>query len=202
MSGKRRNFRRPLGNLPYRKLFVIAAEGEKTERQYFALFDKDAPLIRVKCLKSSHESAPHQVLTRMNKYLKQSRFRSSDEAWLVVDKDQWTDEQLNQLVEWAGTRENHGFALSNPNFEYWLLLHFEDGSAATSSRTCTERLNRHIPGYDKRIKAGMFTRKHIDDAISRARQRDKSSSSNQLFGVFGSTVYKLVCNILCIRREK
>ena len=43
---KRRSLRRPLGQRRYRKLFVIAAEGEKTEPQYFSLFN-NASVIRV-----------------------------------------------------------------------------------------------------------------------------------------------------------
>ncbi len=45
-------------------------------------------------------------------------------------KDEWTDDQLSQLNEWAQGADNYGFALSNPKFEFWLLLHFEDGSGS------------------------------------------------------------------------
>jgi hypothetical protein len=79
MPPKRRKFQRPLGERRYRKLFVIAVEGVKTEPQYFAL--------------------------------------------------------------------------SNPKFEYWLLLHFNDGTGIASSRDCSDRLKRHLPGYDKGIDA-------------------------------------------------
>lgn len=85
----------------------------------------------------------------MTDHLEHEGLKSSDEAWLVVDKDQWTDEQLTQLHQWSLQQENYGFALSNPKFEYWLLLHFEDGTGVTSSRDCTERLKRWIPEYDK-----------------------------------------------------
>ena len=60
------------------------------------------------------------------------------EAWLVVDKDQWTDDQLIKLLEWSQKADNYGFALSNPKFEYWLLLHFEDASGVKNSRDCVE----------------------------------------------------------------
>lgn len=40
MPQKRRSFRRPFGKLPYRKLFVIATEGAKTEPQYFDILRK------------------------------------------------------------------------------------------------------------------------------------------------------------------
>ena len=91
MPPKRRTFQRPLGERRYRKLFVIAVEGVKTEPQYFAIFNDQQAVIRVHCLKGRNDSAPPQVLKRMEGHLRQEELRSSDEAWLVVDKDQWTD---------------------------------------------------------------------------------------------------------------
>ncbi|MFV0437850.1 MAG: RloB family protein [Desulfopila sp.] len=151
---------------------MITVEGVKAEPQYFAIFNDQQSVIRVNCLKGSHDSSPPQVLKRMEDHLRQEALRSSDEAWLVVDKDQWTDEQLDQLHPWAQARDNYGFALSNPKFEYWLLLHFEDGTGIASSRDCSDRLKRHLPGYDKGIDARKITRDRIDEAIRRARLRD------------------------------
>ena len=192
----RRKFHRPLGVRRYRKLFVIAVEGVKTEPQYFAVFNNDQSVIWVNCLKGKHDSAPPQVLKRMTDYLKREALKESDEAWLVVDKDQWTDEQLAQLHQWSQEGNNHGFALSNPNFEYWLLLHFEDGTGLTGSKNCTERLKRHLPDYDKGIDTRRITRDSIDDAIRRARQRDNPPCADWPRIVGSTTVYRLVENII------
>jgi hypothetical protein len=195
-AAKRRRFTRPLGKRPYRKLFVIAAEGTKTEPEYFVIFSEQQSVIRVNCLKSRHGSSPPQVLRRMEEHLKREKLRSSDEAWLVVDKDQWTDEQLSQLHTWAQKQENYGFALSNPKFEYWLLLHFEDGVGIASSQDCTDRLRRHLPSYDKGVDSDKITREHIDNAIRRAKQRDNPPCTDWPRAIGCSTVYKLVENIL------
>ncbi len=101
MPPKRRKFSRPLGERRYRKIFILAVEGIKTEPQYFAVFNDQNSVIRVNCLKGKHDSSPPQVLARMENYLKKEGLKKSDEAWLVVDKDQWTDEQLSQLHQWA-----------------------------------------------------------------------------------------------------
>jgi len=93
MSKKRRQFKRPLGQKSYRKLFLIAVEGAKTEPQYFAMFNNQQSVIRIHCLKGAH-SSPLYVLKRMVNYLKREDLRKTDEAWLVIDKDQWTDDQL------------------------------------------------------------------------------------------------------------
>ncbi len=194
MPGKRRKFQRPWGQRRYRKLFVIAVEGANTEPQYFALFNQQS-VIRVNCLKGKNESSPPQVLKRMEQHLKEESLRKADEAWLVCDKDQWTDEQLLQLHGWSQKHVNYGFALSNPNFEYWLLLHFEEGSGVSSARDCSERLKRHLPDYSKNLDTRKISHEMIADAIRRAKQRDNPPCADWPRTI-GTTVYKLVESIL------
>ena len=83
----RRRFQRPLGERRYKTLFLIAAEGLITEPTYFSMFSSDASVVRVHCLKSAHASSPPQVLKRMKEHLHQQGLKSTDQAWLVVDKD-------------------------------------------------------------------------------------------------------------------
>ena len=195
MPPKRRNFKRPPPERRYRKLFVIATEGVKTEFEYFAIFNSESSTIRVKCIKGSHGCSPPQVLKRMEKYIKQQGLDSLDEAWIVVDKDEWTDQQLSLLHQWAENRVGRGFALSNPKFEYWLLLHFEDGTDILSPRDCDNRLKRYIPEYDKGIDCRIFSNERIYDAVKRAENRDTPPCCDWPRNC-GSTVYRLVKNIL------
>jgi hypothetical protein len=196
MPKKLRTFQRPLGERRYKKLFVISVEGSKTEPQYFAIFNQPQSIILVKCLKRpSTESSPIQVLKRMEGYLRKESLRKTDEAWIVVDKDDWMEDQLRELLQWAKKNENHGFALSNPNFEYWLLLHFEDGKGVANSQECLTRLKRHLPNYKKDIDSKKITLEFIAKAISRARQRD-ANRSNDLPQMWSTSVYKLVEKII------
>lgn len=192
---RRRRFQRPPGKRRYRKLFVIACEGEKTEPQYFFIFNDPQSVISVRCISKARDSSPPQVLRRLKEHLSRERLRPSDEAWLVVDKDMWTDGQLEQLHAWSLERSNYGFALSNPKFEYWLLLHFEDGRGITSSRVCTERLRRHLPDLSKGIDVRKITRERVDDAIHRARARDVPPCNDWPRDMGRTTVYKLVESI-------
>ena len=99
MPKKLRTFQRPLGERRYKKLFVISVEGSKTEPQYFAIFNQPQSIILVKCLKRpSTESSPIQVLKRMEGYLRKESLRKTDEAWIVVDKDDWMEDQLRELL--------------------------------------------------------------------------------------------------------
>ena len=127
MPPKRRRFTRPLGERRYRKMFVISTEGNITEPQYFNIFNQWA-VIHVKCLRSKGDNSPPAVLARMKRYIEEKGLQK----WLVVDRDQWNEVHLRELHEWSLQADGYGFALSNPKFEYWLLLHFENGTGVTN----------------------------------------------------------------------
>lgn len=192
---KRRKFKRPSGKRRYRKMFVLATEGSKTESQYFAIFNNQNLVVHIKFLKGGYSSAPPQVLARMRNHLKKEGLKDSDEAWLVVDKDQWTDEQLSQLHEWTKEGGNYNLALSNPKFEFWLLLHFENGSGVSNSQTCSQRLEFYLPRYDKGIDVKKISEDMITEAIKRAKKRDTPACSDWPRKT-GTTVYRLVENIM------
>jgi hypothetical protein len=190
MAARRRSFRRSYGQRSYKKLFVIATEGKKTEPSYFRLLQGDNKIVRILCLKGDAKSAPAYILKRMNAFLKEEDLKDTDEAWIVVDQDQWEQEQLKSLFQWAELKTNQDVALSCPNFEYWLLLHFEDGKKLSSSTECTVRLKRYLPGYDKGVDVGKFPLEAIRQAIMRAKIRKQAGKQGS------TTVYRLVENIL------
>jgi len=192
---KRRSFARKPPKKTYKKMFIIAAEGSKTEPQYFnGMFRSLNAVINVKVLKNNTHSSPRHVLKKMKKYLSEENFKDIDEAWFVVDKDKWTDTQLNELNEWSKKEDKYGFALSNPKFEYSLLLHFEDAKGVSTSQKVSERLKKHLPNYDKSVDVGKLEGK-LDDAIRRAKQKDNPPCSAWPKSA-GTTVYKLAENIL------
>ena len=123
MPPRPRRFRRPLGERRYRKLFVLRTEGSNTEPQYFGVLNSLVSNSHVVCLPGGHASSPPQVLQHMEAYLAEETPKPPYEAWLVIDKDQWSNAQLALLNEWEQRESNHGLAISNPKYEYWLLLH-------------------------------------------------------------------------------
>src|SRR5690349_15468219 len=120
---RRRRLHRQLGERRYKRLFIVSVEGRKTECQYFEILNSLQTDVYIRCLNHKSKNASPYVLKRMREYLKNEPLKKYDEAWIVIDKDTWTDEQLTQLCEWTKEAENYGLALSNPKFEYWLLLH-------------------------------------------------------------------------------
>ena len=199
-SGRR--LQRPLGERRYKKLFVIAVEGEKTEPLYFSIFNDDSRVVHVRCLEGKTESAPPHVLRRMVRYLadEEADLKKTDEAWLVVDKDQWSEQQLLPLHQWVSKRKRtgpeRGFAVSNPSFEYWLLLHFEDGNDIADLRQCIHRLRHHLPESGKSIDPQGFSEEMILKAVERARKRNNPPCTDWPRNPGCTTVYLLVEKIL------
>jgi hypothetical protein len=93
-----------------------------------------------------------QVLSRMEEYIKQEGVKPSDEAWLIVDRDQWDEKHLDLLHQWTLKCSNYKLALSNPKFEFWLLLHYEDAKNISTERECLTRLKHYLPNYNKKLK--------------------------------------------------
>jgi len=192
----RRKFRRPLGERRYRKMFVIATEGAKTEPEYFSILQQIVGNVTVKCLTRDNKSAPRTVLNRMKEYLHDESLRDEDEAWLVVDRDNWKNGQLAQLYNWSKEHNNYGLAVSNPNFELWLLFHFDEASGITTAQKCSTRLKRYLSDYKKDIGKQTITKDMVLRAISRAKERD-NPPCHDWPRTTGTTVYRLVERILC-----
>ncbi len=197
MASRQRKYNsksRPIGTRRIKVLFLISVEGAVTEQQYFNMFSGDNPIIRIACISNKYRNSPKDVLSEIKKKLTKTDLRKEDEAWLVVDKDQWTDEQLNSLYKWSEEKPNYYFALSNPNFEYWLLLHFEDPSGHKPAKVCKERLNKHLGNYDKKISCGQFPEESIRLAVKRAEQQDVPQCKDWPKDT-GTTVYRLINHI-------
>ena len=135
----------------------------------------------------------------MEKAIKKHSLKTRDEAWIVIDTDQWTDDQFDNIQKWA-TQDASGIhrdvAISNPKFEYWLLLHFEDVKGGEAAEKCAERLKKHLSKYKKGIDKSKFDEKKIKTAINRARTRDENYCKRHTDAVGCTDVYKLVESIL------
>lgn len=186
----KQRFKRQIGQRRYKKMFILSTEGTRTEPSYFRIFNNNKSIVCVKCLKRNDNSSPKSVLKRMKKYLSEEAIRSNDEAWLVIDRDQWTGSQLDELFKWSEEKDNYGFAVSNPNFEFWLLLHFEAGTQVSSNQ-CLNRLRQYIPGFDKQLDIRIISVEMVQQAIKRAKELDNPPCEDWPRSST-STVYKLV----------
>ncbi len=185
MASRRRSFGRRAPVRSYRKRFVVATEGQETEPQYFSMFNSKNSTVQVVLLGSKRKTSPGQVFDR----LKKEDIGKNDPAWIVIDRDTWDEEELNQVFN-SCKAKGFKMAMSNPMFEYWLLLHFEDGNGINAGNV-KSRLKAHLPNFTKshvevhKIKPG------IDDAIIRAERKDNPPCAKWPSAT-NTTVYRLV----------
>lgn len=185
MARRRRSFDRRAPVRSYRKRFVVATEGQETEPQYLSIFNSKHSTVQIVLLKSKRKTSPGQVFNR----LKRADIGKNDPAWIVIDRDTWEEAELDQVYNGCKDK-GYKMALSNPMFEYWLLLHFEDGNGINAGNVKT-RLKVHLPDFTKshvevhKIKPG------IDEAIRRAEQKDNPPCEKWPLTT-GTTVYRLV----------
>ncbi len=182
------NSSRKSKNLPVKRIIHLVTEGIKTEPQYFAVFRSDSYVLKTH-KNSGNATSPKGLVERAKLIEKANRLSKTDQIWIISDRDNWTDDHFNLLKNWVDNIQ-HNHALSNPSFEYWLLFHFEDINVV-SQKDCLNRLRKHIPNYDKNLDMRIFTKQMIENAVDRAKKREKLADGDCFYS-HGSTVYKLV----------
>jgi len=178
------------------RIFVIAVEGEKTEAQYFSLFESTRVHVEVLPAGPAGLSAPKQVLERLVKFEEQFDLDADDERWLVVDVDRQRGQFLDEVTQVA-RESGYGLAVSNPCFELWLLLHFRDADPSdTDCAAVVNRLHSHVGGYHKaRLRLEAYTPDRTREAVARARTLE--GGQNTRWPDFpGTHVFKVVERLL------
>lgn len=180
--------------------FIIATEGTKTEIDYFRFLKEKCPRIRLNCF-SGKFSNPISVLKTLQHRLSTviDKFNEeTDQAWVVIDKDSWEERDLEILFKESKKYKYLHIAVSNPKFEFWLLLHFDNkaGAGAKSSAKCTARLKQFLPGYDKHLAPNVFTLERVKLAVMQAEKLDTPPCDGWPREEGVTTVYRLVKNIL------
>jgi hypothetical protein len=188
------------------KTFHLALEGNNLEVKYFQHLKKchKSKKYKIEFInKSSKDNAgaPLQLQRKVKHYIKvnSQTIQSDDEIWIIIDRDNWELEQLQEVQAWCKDN-NYGFAISVPKFEFWILLHYEEGSQVTS-KECSQRLKKYFS--DKYIDLKNidinFEINDIHNAINRAKKIDNilySSIYDEIKSQSYTTVYKVVDNIL------
>lgn len=203
--------RRTQGSRPYKSLFAIIVEGQ-TELQYFTM-----PIFRDRNVKVEVRPGKQQdppALTRaaddlLTSLKRSGTLRAGDQAWIVLDKDDWSDAQLAEVFHWANSRPDRGVGLTIPQFEYWLLLHYEDVKGKNSQKEVLNALRCHAPNYQKAATLA-FSAEEVSQAIERAAARvpDPIVSHSELdedlgAGTAATTVHFLAEHLLvCLGNAK
>ncbi|MDE7325960.1 MAG: RloB family protein [Lachnospiraceae bacterium] len=221
------------------KIIFLSFEGSVTEEEYFNMIKEifkevstkitfisvteDAVHTRPKYRTSEQElslskNRPKQLVEKIDIFKTQKRdifeFEKypEDEFWIVTDVDNnlspdWIDEWNEALDQCA--QKGYSYAVSNPFFEIWLLLHHDNANTDDKAWAVTdeheyeptnhfrERLRKlRVPLKDKKhISENHYNRQNIQDAIERATALH-IQNGERYPKYFATTVYLLLCKII------
>ncbi len=152
MSRKIPDLRRQKPYLAQRQLFILICEGENTERAYFNALKSKYRHSNITVEFVGPAGAPitikDKVKARMAELRQEQKHNPSarnDTVWAVFDRD------LHDRVPEAIQGCNNAGALlaySNPCFEVWLILHYEDYHAADDHYQVQNRYQGLDDKYD------------------------------------------------------
>src|SRR5215471_16022645 len=173
MPSRFRNPRRS-GFLKPKKFFIIATEGALTEKIYFDEFKPPREAaFQIKVLENKkHKTRPKQVFERLVSYSAEFALASDDELWLVIDRDSWAENELDEVAQLIGKRSNFYLALSNPSFELWLFLHFAENRPFNYRHQILPELKRLFGAYEKGDYDASKCVQFVQKAIERANALD------------------------------
>lgn len=166
---------------PRKSRFIIVHEGEETEKEYVRHI-KTILGIEKKCHIETHHAKHTSIESMIEKMTQlQDSPEHDDQLWIILDRDEnnHLPAQFGDLRIWEQARENNRVALSNPRFEYWLLLHVMPYPSAHKSREDSYVVEK-IPGYTKNLSRckQVFSLDAIRKAVARAAQQGYPTCQN------------------------
>ena len=180
--------------------FFICCEDGKSAPRYFEALRKYYKYSQqsFKVDKKSNRTDPCSVVGRAVDYKKELEknedlcTRDGDRVWAVIDVDQ--HKGINNACQKARSNGIQ-MLISNPCFEYWILLHFED--TAPGVHDCDElirkHLKRHMKNYDKGSTDYSDFVDRAEEAARRAeRQFIAKAESNPIKCCPCTMIYKLI----------
>lgn len=160
------------------RLFAIACEGSKREKEYFQQLEGISHRVVVEYIEDEQyavdpPSSPSHVLRRALEYVDSNVLTDEDSVWLVIDVDKWGNKVLNEVHEECQKHTNWHTVISNPCFEIWLLYHtakdLSSINTATSQDCKTSLDSQSSRGYDPERYIVL-----IKDAMKNAKAADNS----------------------------
>lgn len=181
MRHQRKSFNRRKPFKELRPAILIVCEGEKTEPNYFDDIKKAYGLTAVDIIICGKECGtnPKSVVkfAKEKKIEIERKKQQIYDVWCVFDCDQheWIPEALVQAKD-----NKFQVAFSNPSFEIWYLLHYQEQTAHIERDKVVKKLEMHIPKYDKAMK-GIFAllRDKLPVATDRAKKLRERHIGNQ-----------------------
>ena len=134
---------------------IIVCEGD-TEEIYFEAIRKSKRLQTLKIRVVNPDfSDPENIVKRAvelrDEAKRQRNWLDKDEAWAIFDGEEHI---ANNIQNWnraliLAAKETINLGISNPSFELWYLLHYQNQNANIHRDKARRRLITHLPAYDK-----------------------------------------------------
>ena len=163
-----------------KRFILIGTEGKnKTEIGYFNKFNRIQKNFRVR-FSSGNSTDSMGIVEDIKRARAKLKFHAGDLAFAVFDADLWgtRGKQIQQAINYAEKQEIK-VILSNPCFEVWFVLHFEDGRAPyDSSDKVIDKLKQYVPDYEKSRDMFELLHGNMEKAISRAEQLRRYHEDN------------------------
>lgn len=169
-----RTLRRKVATRKPRRTLVVFGEGERTEPEYLNALKRqpsvrDAAAVDLRIQTGQGGSVPRTLVAMAIDARRRAIDEDAeiDEFWCVFDVE-WPRNHpgLEEAVKQAHAN-GIKLAISNPCFELWLILHFQDHTAWLDN-TAARRLRRQLDGSsDKGLQAARYM-PFIADAARRA----------------------------------
>ena len=162
-----------------KRLYVIATEGAETEPLYFYEFNpgRDGNF-RIKILGNpNHKSGPVEVVKRLLAYERHERPGPDTEYWAIIDRDAWSQAELDEAWKLTMSRKGYHLAMSNPCFELWLWLHLRPNRPFADRHDCQRSLMREWPEFSKGDYDAASLKEKVELACSRAKELDETPDS-------------------------
>lgn len=173
---------------PIQHTILIACEGTKTEQMYFNNIKTELRSQNIIVLPPDKKTDPGNIIERLIKERQQrkyeQRWTKNDAAWAVFDGDEHIEKSRTSW-ENAINRANSqkiNLAITNPCFELWYLIHFQDHLSQINRDKLVKLLDKHIPDYDKSMCLYPKPLKELtNQAIQRAEKIAKQIERNELY---------------------
>jgi len=178
MPGGRRPFNRRRPRRAVGRRVVIVCEGSKTEPGYFNGIRQSMRLPTAQVyVVHPNATDPLSIVRAAIDYRRQRvrehAWSTGDSAWAVFDGDEHQHADPHNWNDAIQTADSQGInlAVSNPCFELWYLLHYQDQFAQLSREDAERRISGHLGEYQK---AKVYWPDPLEpltqEAIGRARQ--------------------------------
>ncbi len=226
MGFKEKNFGQPTYDQQEEeptRVIIISCEGTNTEPEYFEVIkeklkDNISSLIEIELVpKPTDASEPKDVLDNLQTFVDKYDFnKGHDSLWLVCDREKVMHRKTGKkgLLKVIPLCKEKGYsiALSNPLFEFWLLLHVVDISDYDNEKLFNnEKVNATRRYLDKELsnileggyskKAGKFNKDIVSLAnIKKAIEQEKLFENDLIktLDQLGGNISTLITEILTI----